>query len=755
MGLDVLKNIESISSKSINLKKSPYIFQTVKPNKKEEFENEGWEYVPSKLKKSIRIRKHKPHDIYFEDRIWALLAKMKFEYLNEDRNFKLEYQDGLKKQIDVFAGEEEAALVVECKSTEKRRLVNYQKDINEFIGLKEKLRVAVKKIHTNNTKVAFIFATNNAIVNENDRKRLNLENIFHFTQDDIEYFEDLTDHLGSAAKYQLFGKLFSGQKIPQLKNRVPAIKGKVAAGYTFYSFSMEPKFLLKIGYILHRSKTDTETATAYQRLVKKTRLSKIGKYIDKGGYFPNSIIINIQTKGKKEIKFDLAGNVKHDSDTSLGVMHLPKTYRSAFIIDGQHRLYGYSVTKLDSHHTIPVVAFHNLPHEEQARIFVDINHTQKSVPANLLNSIMADFHWGSDNDRLAISALKTRLFTILNSDDSSPFYKRIILSIERQTKKRCLTLKTIRDWGLTKVDFFGTLKGDKLVKTGYLTDVDYDRTLSKSSSFIKKCFLKIQNGLENQWEKGNDEGGFIAMNIGVTATLRIIDNIMEFLVKFKSIKPEKMSGEELADVVKPYLEPVIEFIDNLDSEGIKKLRSLFGSGATEKVLREFQYPIHKDFEEFNPEGLEQWMKEHSGVFNKPSYDLGHNHIEPLIDNFIKSKLKDQLGKKFWWIQGIPKPIQKDCSDKRIDAGTGEPDWHFLNTIHYHSIIDKHWGILGEYFTPPGMENEKKSRKLDWLKKFNLIRQKYSHPQRENTTEEEYTFLKELNDWLRNKLIHKP
>ncbi|MFX0141618.1 MAG: DGQHR domain-containing protein, partial [Candidatus Hodarchaeota archaeon] len=648
--------------------------------------------------------------------------------------------------------EEEAALVLECKSTEKRKFVNYQKDINEFIAIKEKIRIAVRKLFTDKTKVAFIFATNNAVLNDNDRKRLSSDNIFHFTQDDIEYFEQLTDHLGAAAKYQLFGILFKGQKIPQLKNRVPAIKGKVAGGHTFYSFSVEPEFLLKIGFILHRSETSAETSTAYQRLVRKKRLNKIGKYIDKGGYFPNSIIINIQTTSTKELRFDLAGNLEHDSETSLGILYLPKTYRSAFIIDGQHRLYGYSKAKSESHHTIPVVAFHNMPPEEQARIFVDINHTQKSVPANLLNSIMADFHWGSDNVQLAISALKTRLFTILNSDDTSPFYKRIILSEEKETKKRCLTLKSIRDWGLSKVDFFGTLKGDKLIKTGYLSDVDYEKTLSKSSTFLKKCFSKIQSGLEDQWEKGKDEGGFIAMNIGVTAMLRAIDNILEYLTKFKSLKPENLSGEELADAVNPYLEPVIEFLANLDYEGLRKLRSYFGTGAPGKVLREFQYAIYREYEDFKPDGLDQWIKEHSGVFNKPAYELGHDHIEPIIDEFVKFKLKEEFGEKYWWLQGVPKTIQKDCSDRRIDEGTDEPDWHFLNTIHYHTIIEKNWGILGEYFTPPGMENAKKSKKLDWLKKFNSIRQKYSHPQRENTTEEEYVFLEGLYGWLRKKLI---
>jgi DNA sulfur modification protein DndB len=752
MNIENLLKIEKISSKAINLKRSEYYIKTVKKNKREELEKEGWELMPSKLKKTIRMRKLKPHNKAFENRVWALFAKMRFEYINIDSTFKIAYQEGLTKQVDVFTAEREAILVVECKSTKTRRRISYQKDINELIGIKNRLRLAAQKLIKGKPKVAFIFATNNSILSENDRTRLRKDLIFHFNQDDVEYFEQLTDHLGEAAKYQLFGKLFSGQKIPELKNKVPAIRGKVSSGYPFYSFSIDPEYLLKIGFILHRTETNPEATRAYQRLVKKPRLKQIGKYIEKGGYFPNSIIVNIQTKSNKALKFEQASQIFHDSSTSFGVLHLPQRYKSAFIIDGQHRLYGYSIAKTKSSHTIPVVAFHNMPPEEQARIFIDVNHTQRSVPANLLHSIMADFNWGSDNDRLALSALKTRLFIEMNADDSSPFYKRIILAEERQTDERCLTLQTIKSWGFNKVDFFGKLKGDNLIKTGSLTDVDYEKTLIKSLSFFNKCFTKIEEDLNEQWNRGRAEGGFIAMNIGVTATFRVLDNIIEHLVKNENFKPEDLNGEELADEVLPYLESVVDFVKNLNNEGLKKLRSLFGSGATEKVLREFQNAIHEEYPEFAPEGLEQWITDNSGVFNQPAYELGHNHIEPLIDEFVKSKLKKEYGEKKWWIEGVSRNIQKQCSDHRIDAGTGEPDWNFLNTIHYYTIIEKNWDIFGNYFTMPGMDNVKRSKKLDWLQQLNSIRQKYSHPQRENTTEEEYNFLKEIHEWLIKSLI---
>ncbi len=288
-------DLTKVSNRIINLKRSPFEFLTCKKSEREGRETEGWEYLPSRFKKSIRMRKRKPHHIAFEERVWALFAKMQFSYINENNTFKLKYSNGLEKQIDVMAVDDEAIMVIECKSTETRGKASYQKDINELIGLKENLRISAQNLFPGKQKIAFIFATNNAVISDNDRKRLEAGNIYHFTNDDIEYFEQLTDLLGFAAKYQLFGNLFAGQKIPELKNKVPAVKGKVSGGHIFYSFSIDPYYLLKIGFVLHRTEINDKSVLAYQRLIKKARLKKIGKYIDDSGYFPNSVIINIET----------------------------------------------------------------------------------------------------------------------------------------------------------------------------------------------------------------------------------------------------------------------------------------------------------------------------------------------------------------------------------------------------------------------------------------------------------------------------
>ncbi|NHZ85552.1 MAG: DGQHR domain-containing protein [Planctomycetia bacterium] len=754
MNTEKLLEVSSISSITINKAKSPFITKAI-PKKIEEYLADGWEVVPSKLKKSVRVRKPKKHNDAFEGRVWALCAKMGFDYINEDNQYILKYDANLGKQIDVFCFDSEIILIIECKSTRSRRRVSYQKDINEFIGLKNKLRISAQNIVGKKLKTAFLFCTNNAILSDNDRQRLKAENIFHFNQDLIEYYEQLTDHLGRASKYQLFGHLFAGQKISNLKNRIPAIKGKVSAGYTIYSFCLDPLYLLKIGYILHRTDTTPDTTHAYQRLIRKTRLNQIAKYIDNSGYFPNSIIINIETKGNKDLRFDLASKMDHDSHTSFGVLNLPKNYRSAFIIDGQHRLYGYSKTKLNSSHTIPVIAFHNLPMEEQSKIFVDINRTQKSVPPNLLQSIQADFHWGSSNEKLAMDALKTRIFAELNSEDDSPFYKRVQLAEEKKTDKRCLTIQTIKAWGLNRVKYLGRYKGDKLIQSGFLQETTYIKTLNKSKSFLNTIFKNIEEELPLQWDKGSGEGGFIAMNVGVTAIIRIADDILDYLVNRDNLDPFKNDGENLAKSIIQYFDPVISFCKDLNSEGIKKLRGKFGSGGVEIVIKHFQEAINKQYPEFKPEGLEQWIRDNSGLFDDQARDIGHNHIEPLIDSFVKNKLKESYGVKNdkWWIDGVPEKIQKDCSNKKIEKKSTEPLENFLNTIHYYEIIvsSQNWDILGNYFTPPGFSNEGKPKKLNWLKEFNNIRQKYTHPQREPITEKELETLQQLYSWLKINL----
>ena len=73
---------------------------------------------------------------------------------------------------------------------------------------------------------------------------------------------------------------------------------------------------------------------------------------------------------------------RHTGATRAGILRLPQTFRAAYVIDGQHRLYGYADSSRASTDLIPVVLFTNLETSDQVRLFMQINENQQAVPKN-------------------------------------------------------------------------------------------------------------------------------------------------------------------------------------------------------------------------------------------------------------------------------------------------------------------------------------------------------------------------------------
>ncbi len=571
--IEVFKNslAEGSDIKTILAKKSKiYIEKTIEQELKEKYFLEGWELIRDNSTTS-RIKKNKEHDILFEDKIWSILAKMGFDILNANSNLKLPYTKDPKipgRQIDVLAADKETILVVECKSSIELKSKSLQTIINDFETIKRGSQSFLKDIFGNKRKIKFILATNNIIINDNDRSRLAEHQIEYFNQDDVNYYEQLAAYLGNAAKYQLLGRLFKNQEIPELKNKVPAIKGKMG-GHNFYSFSIEPDTLLKLSYILHSTVTSEESEGAYQRMVSKSRLKEIEFFLNNNGFFPNSIIINVVTPKENPLYSDPI-KATHDSNISdLCVLHLPKNYQSAFIIDGQHRLYGYSNTDWKYKNSIPVVAFENLPIEAQVKMFVDINHKQKSVSKNLLTTIMADLKWCSPIYNDAIFALQSKLLQRLGERDDSPLYRRVIVGENKKSDLTCITLDYIISYGFNKSNFFAKTQKNKLVSTGYLWVDNYSEMLNKTYLYFKFIFNHVRNENHDNWQKGNNEGGFISMNVGIMAIIRICDSILHHLVQNEELEPQLTDPKELANLTIKYLSPVTDFIKALNNQKFK------------------------------------------------------------------------------------------------------------------------------------------------------------------------------------------
>ncbi|HAP3316307.1 TPA: DGQHR domain-containing protein, partial [Enterococcus faecalis] len=599
-------------------------------------------------------------------------------------------------------------------------------------------------------KCAFIFLTNNYILPDVDLKYMDSKNIVHFDEETFNYYSDLTTHLGSAARFQLLGYLFSGQKIPELNNKIPAIEGKMG-GYKYYSFSIEPEKLLKIGYVLHRNNANNQMMPTYQRVIKKSRLESIQSFVDEGGFFPNSLIINIDKQG---LLFDRSSSQVDDSISKLGILHLPNIYRSAYIIDGQHRLYGYANSEYATSNTVPVVAFVDLDKKEQVKLFMDINENQKAVSKNLRTTLQADLLWESDNVAERQLALKCRIAQRLGEDFDSPLYGRIIIGENSKTEDQCIKLDTIKR-ALDKSNFLDMYDrhGESLLRKGTFDTGNNEETMHKLLKLFKETLFYIKNNVE-EWDTSDLSNRFVVINPGIYSLIRVIDDVINYYTEVENQEILDLTQEGLMYYIQPFLDSIVNFFDNVTEEAKNRLKSMYGGKRDIFYWRTLQLSISNEIIGFRPDGMEKYWRDNDKRFNDESYNM-IRETEKFLNTDFKNKLESYYGED-WFKLGLPKKVYDEsiklAASKNYNKKRNEEvePWSCLNTIHYREIAihGKNWGeIFSIPYTMPGEESISggKNAKTKWIEKFSRIRNENHHTY--SISEEEFLFLKQVYEWL--------
>ncbi len=748
---------ESALKKQLALRIKPFTFESIKHSLKDIYVNDGWT-IEKEFKTSIRVCKKKSVDLSFEDEVWCTLAQLGFTKLNSNRKFKISYSENeiITQQVDVFAADDEAILVVECKATEgEPKRGNFKEAIEAIGGKKEGIIKAIRKAFPDSKhKIKFIFATKNYFLSEPDKERLINFGIEHFDEEAIQYYRELTKHLGISARFQLLGNLFQGLSIPELENKIPAIQGKMG-GHTYYSFSIEPEKLLKIGYVLHRNKANKKLMPTYQRLIKKNRLKSVQEFVDEGGFFPNSIIININSD--KGVRFERANTQVEDAISRVGVLYLPKTYRSAFIIDGQHRLYGYANSEYKNKNTIPVVAFVNLDRNQQIKLFMQINENQKAVPKNLRNTLNADLLWDSEDIGDQIKALKLYIATDLGEDLDSPLFDRIIIGENAKTDRRGITMDTIK-LGLDRSNFFGSFSKSSIKEDGTFWKGDSEATYNILMPYLKECFDYVKEHLPDEWNKSYQEG-FLVINAGVEALIRIFNDIANHLVNKNVVNPKSDKIDIVIEEAKFYLDPLIKYLKSISVDEKLILKKSYGTGQRAKYWRILQKAIHQNRKDFSPSGLEDFVKGEAKQFNTESFRMIRD-----IEIFLKTDFKDRLKKHYgeaWFKKGVPQTVYEDAGrlamlkNREVEKEEEVEPWDCLNMIDYRkvAIYGANWkDVFERHYTRPGEEKIQggKEEKTKWMQKLERIRNQNFHSY--SVKEEEYDFLESLHNWLINNNI---
>lgn len=726
-----------------------------------ELNEEGWEeYKSYKNNKFVGVRKNKRFDEVFEDRVWCLFEKLGFIYMNKDRSFIMSYDfndPNNTQQIDVFAADEETVIIVECKAAETIKDGVFKKPLEAFRGQMDGLRREAQKKFPK-AKVKFIWATHNYIMSPTDQEKMRQWDIVHFSDAVINYYYELVKHLGSCARYQLLGNLFANQEIRNMDDKIPAIQGEMG-GHKYYSFSIEPERLLKIGYVLHRNEANKNMMPTYQRLIKKNRLSKVRKFINDGGYFPNSLIISIESGGRG-LQFDVSGMKVDGAHSKLGVLHLPKKYRSAYIIDGQHRLYGYSDSNFATTNSVPVVAFVDLNRSEQIKLFMDINENQKAVPKTLRVTLNADMLWDSSDFNERRQALRSKIAQMFGEEETSPLMGRVVIGEDEKSSIRCITVEAIQT-ALRKSNFMSQFgKKNCIIKDGTFDVGNNQDTCELLYPFLEGCLRYVKNEVPEEWERGDNNYGVLTMNRGIQAIIRVINDIVNHLVDLKEIFPKSQRTEELIDQVAFYLDPLNEYLNNLTQQERKDLRGYFGGGADTRFWRAFQREIAKERSDFNPDGLKEYWENEAKTYNSDSITYLRE-----IEFWIKNTIKTALVKKYednWEIKALPKSIYKKAksiADERnydsITSGDGVSTvsiWDCVTLKDCKEIITvgSHWTELFEsLFTRP--EDKKlsggKSARTEWIERVANLQNKLNMSSY-SVTITEFEFIKSIFLWIK-------
>ncbi len=222
------------------------------------------------------------------------------------------------------------------------------------------------------------------------------------------------------------------------------------------------------------SRRDEDTETGFQRALNEPRANDIARYLANGtGSIPSNVVLSAQSNAE----------FKYSSRTKT--ISFVRANAAFLVLDGQHRLWGYQKCRV--RHRVPVAIYDGLSRTEEAKLFIDINTTQRGVPAALLLDIKQVANIENSKEQFLRS-----IFSRLNTDAESPLVgklspsKSVTGKVSRVTFNRAIGI-AISSGVLVEADHASQYK----LLRNYLNAFDAelsDKKLLTRSSFFEAIF---------------------------------------------------------------------------------------------------------------------------------------------------------------------------------------------------------------------------------------------------------------------------
>ena len=236
----------------------------------------------------------------------------------------------------------------------------------------------------------------------------------------------------------------------------------------FYSLTMPSEILAKTCFVSTR---DANPKDGFQRILDHNRAQEIADYIDSGtGSIPTAIILSAQ---------EAAGLEYNNRNRTIEFNLVDKAF---LILDGQHRVYGFSLAKTSVR--VPVIIYNNLTRKEETRLFVDINTKQRPVPTELVLDIKALAEYEGAED-----ALCRNIFDLFSDRSDS-----ILLGLMSPAEKKSGKISRVTFNAAIKpiYSIFGDLTAEEIYKilNAYLKAMIYGLKKRNIDSIIKPTIFK-------------------------------------------------------------------------------------------------------------------------------------------------------------------------------------------------------------------------------------------------------------------------
>lgn len=315
--------------------------------------------------------------LMFEDLVRRSLKTIGFKDVNGGPDYRVG-----NYQIDSCGGWDDVLLVAECTQSSVSG-ASIHDLISEVRGKQPAIKKAFRKLlkYEHYRRFEFAIITRNIKYSQGDREIASEKPRVHLIEfQTLEYYQRLAQLIGRRpALFNFLGELQVEPREFDLP-RVPALKVRLTKDYRGYLFWCEPQELLRVAYVARR---ESGREKYYQRMLSASRLKTIRKFIAGGGVFPNNVIVCFDRK--PEFRPKLTYESGWPSWLEFGELIFPRSYRSCWIIDGQHRLYGFKdLVPNPKAQKLAVFAFEHLPEHRQARFFIEINREQKQVSLDLI-----------------------------------------------------------------------------------------------------------------------------------------------------------------------------------------------------------------------------------------------------------------------------------------------------------------------------------------------------------------------------------